>query len=102
MQFYTCSPCKTHAHPQAAWEHAPISLHLESNWSNHDGTFVQEDIMRKELRPYSLSHCFAPRSWTAKLRGHGPKDEKNNAVSQKYSQGSAPPARDAAVVLGIR
>jgi len=55
----------------------PFALHLESNWSKHDGTFIQEDIMRKELRALFVTALFcAPVFGLPNYAAARPRDEK--------------------------
>src|SRR5467141_2402452 len=78
-QFYaSCRPYRSYAntHPRHGSVH-PFALHLESNWSKHDGTFVQEDIMRKELRALLITALLcAPVFGLTNYAAAGARDEK--------------------------
>jgi len=67
----------------------PFALHLESNWSKHDGTFVQEDIMRKELRALFVTALFAApfaaASYTAAGSPRGA-DQRNEKPQEKLKK----------------
>jgi hyperosmotically inducible protein len=55
----------------------PFALHLESNWSKHDGTFVQEDIMRKEFRALFVTALLCASVFgLPNYAAAGPRDEK--------------------------
>jgi hyperosmotically inducible protein len=62
----------------------PFALHLESNWSKHDGTFVWEDIMRKELRAlFVIALLCAPVFGLPNYAAAGPRDEKKQRGEPK-------------------
>jgi hyperosmotically inducible protein len=55
----------------------PFALHLESNWSKYDGSFVQEEIMRNELRALFITALLcAPVFGLPNYAVAGPRDEK--------------------------
>src|SRR6266852_2670216 len=86
MQFYTsCRPYKIHANTHSRHGSVrPFALHLESNWSKHDGTFVQEDIMREVLRALFVSALLcAPVFALPNYAAAGPRDQKKQRGEPK-------------------
>jgi hyperosmotically inducible protein len=62
----------------------PFALHLESNWSKHDETFVQEDAMRKELRVLFVTALLcAPAFGLANYAAAGARGDKNQRNEPK-------------------
>jgi len=62
----------------------PFALRLESNWSKHDGTFVQEDIMRKEHRALFVTALLCATVFgLPNYAAAGPRGDKNQRSEPK-------------------
>src|SRR5205823_14559380 len=78
----------------------PGALHLESNWLNKVRTFVQEEIMRKELRSLFVILLLAiPMVALANSLAAQPREEKKQRSEAKYRERLAKEVRHQLVML---